>query len=96
MSSSKAATSNIPGFAGEQLPLTSVPPLTNTDIQHSVLHCQNTSRAEQQPQDPTSISQSMTNPSCGSSRNKIRLSGALFSLLVRHAWQKKINSYSEI
>ncbi|KAG2014495.1 hypothetical protein GB937_006720 [Aspergillus fischeri] len=89
MSSSKAATSNIPGSASDQLPLTSVPPLTNTGIHHSVLHCQTTSRAEEQPQDSTSISQAIANRSCGISRNKIRLSGALFSLLVRHAWQKR-------
>ncbi|KAF4176654.1 hypothetical protein CNMCM8060_006246 [Aspergillus lentulus] len=76
MSSSKAATSR------DQLPLTSVPPLRNADIHHSVLHCQNTSGAEQQPQHPTSISQAIAHPTCDSSRNKIRLSGALFSLLL--------------
>ncbi|PKX97813.1 uncharacterized protein P174DRAFT_429219 [Aspergillus novofumigatus IBT 16806] len=83
MSSSKAATSNIPGAARDQLPSPSChTPLTNTDIHHSVLHCQNTSTAEQQPQDPTSISGAMANPSCSSSRNKIRLSVALFSSLL--------------
>ncbi|GFF31013.1 hypothetical protein IFM58399_02747 [Aspergillus lentulus] len=76
MSSSKAATSR------DQLPLTSVPPLRNADIHHSVLRCQNASGAEQQPQDPTSISQAIAHPTCDSSRNKIRLSGALFSLLL--------------
>jgi hypothetical protein len=67
-----------------------VPPLTDTDIHHSVLHCQNTSRAEQQPQDPTSISQAMTNPSYGCSRNKFRLSAYSHSWFVIHGKKRSI------